>query len=1053
MRKLLILLLLPIVTILSMGSASLSTVADAATAPAAVVTEHVAPATLPLTGSGGVALPTKLDDGCSYSNCMTAEERDSKYGASLYLPLNRWTNMDYHSRVNWWSPVEATNASSSRFFAGTLMNFGNGAWKVASDWSRGAMEFNPFNSGLGFQVDKVAGVLGNAITGKNADGSWGTPVLFALILVGLLIIIMWRAMRRPGTKPFGKLLQAALVFGIILLMSTQAAAGTRGGGVVEDYKPRVGSPVWTAGAVTGTIDGMASTAVAAVQAGMLPILTSTLGTGSATGWSCTAMIDGSFRAAGKENPSAGAEAVARSMNSMWIATAYNTYAVVQFGDSNPYAKEVACRQLERLTTADGYTRTRMLSQSLYKNMSSVSMVDPSNGTPFQTPDAPMLKVDQDTEANDAAMIAWAACQPKNNKGTDYTVRTGWGKTKTGDTWITADDCKAAFAATDAEGMKKAGDGVFNIEDANAAREKTADDAVLNYISTLQGKDQGVALGSITSSIIFLIGAIIGAGIFGIMALAVLCSKIFMLLLVTGMFFLLILSLFKDDSFGQVMQRPAFRFLGVTIFAFGSTLLLAVLATFALITSSMATMFGPAGSIGAIIWVSVSPIIAVIAVHFLFTKLFKMPSPVTAKGALAWGTAGGAVGGAVGAGLMNRMQNRGAAMARGAGRKALASNKYTGWMVNGKGGAGASRKGAGDAGTRDGREVGEDITSESLGRPTGTGKGEGVSAKLAASEGAVAEATKYLSEDTKRDLIREAKSELREQRKGERGARRAESFGTMKDRVSELGAKLTARHDAKAALLAGEVAATGDDGDALLSEKARAKVSFVNRDPLADFLTEPGSEPTTVAAIPAVKWKDLSSEGKAQASVLAAKARAEKREQTAALAKERAANVVRSSGQFAQNLPATMKSAAVGTAKGVAALGTPEGRQNAAAATVSAARATTRATAVGAEKTREVTKKASDIARSAKARSVVRTSAAAVGATALIAGAPVAGAVLLAGAAGSQRKQWSARREQTKEQRQTQLNEILAAKALAHKKKGAPSTSTVSDAAPVAPKKD
>jgi hypothetical protein len=1001
--------------------------------------------------------------------------------------------MSYHSRLNWWQPVEAANASASRAASGVMMNMGNATWKLAADWSRSAMDFNPFKSSLGYQIDKVSGVLGKAITGQ--------PVLFAIIITFLLALVLWRAMKRPGTRPWGKLVQAAVVFGLITMMGTQAAASTGAATPPAEYNPSAGSPVWVANGVTGTIDMMASTAVAAVMDGMLPLLTNATGATASNPWSCSKLIDSGFDVAELQNPTAGAEAVSRAMNAMWISTAYSTYATVQFGDSNPYAKEVACRQLERTTNAGPYTRARMLGQSLYDNHAAVSSQDPSANTPFASTTAPMLAATTDNEVNDAAMVAWAACAPQGQNGASFTVRSGWSD------WITPQDCISAFRAVDAEDLK--GIGAFNVADIDAAREKTDSPSVHNFISTLHGRDMGVALGSTTSSIIFLIGAFIAAGVFALMSLAVFASKIFMLILVAGMFIILVISLFKNDAVMETMQPLLNRFLGVTIFAFGSTLLLAILATFALIFSSLATLFGAAGTIGAMLWVSMSPLLAVIAVHFLFTKVLKMPSPVSAKGALAWGTAGGAVGGAVGAGLVNRMQNRAASGARAAGRGLLASNKYTGWMVNGRG-QGGDRKGAGDAGSRTGsRALSSDQHSEALrgeGLPTGGGApaaGIGVGAGAAAAGGLLggalasgarpvvtaeraeaaaahaAAATKYLSEDKRKQLTREAKKQWRE-----------ENPGMLTRSIGDLKGKLEERQNARAALLSDELSGQGSSAgeSPLLSAAALGKVALINRPSLDEFMLAPGDAVAPmVSALPPAKWKDLSPAGKAEAQKLAT---AKAREIREARRAERLANpggvptlggagaglpAKRSVGDLAdrtrQALKQTTKTigdssnaawteartkaleframpAATAAATAAAAA---ESTRRAAYATVDAARKSGYTAAAGASKARQVTQDAVAATRTGRGRAIATGAAAVAGAGLVATGAPVVGAVVVGVAAKKGISQAKERRAQSALTKEAQLNEIIAARAVARKVQ-VPGTSTVSEAAPIVPRK-
>ena len=1120
MRKLLILLLLPIVALTTMGSALMVTADASAVEPTSVVQSIDTPVITQAAPQGDVRSKILIPD---YPE-LTPEQRDAAYASSIYLPTNRWTDMSYHSRVNWWNPVEASNASTARGIAGMLMNGGNVVWKVAADWSRLAMEFKPLESSLGHQIDKISGVLGKAITGQ--------PVLFALIITFLLVVVLFRAMKRPGTRPFGKLLQSALVFGLIMMMGTQAAAGTSGE-PSENYKPRAGSPVWIAGAVTGTIDSMAGAAVAGVMDGMLPIIMNAdQNTASEKGWSCSAVIQGALNAAASNaSPTSGAKAVNLSMNSMWISTAFNTYSVVQFGDSNPFAKEVGCRQLERTTNMASWSRARVLSQSLYGTMYDVNATTPTSNTPFTSMNVPMLQSTGDNEANDAAMVAWAACAPKNKTASGFTVRGQWGALG-----ITEDACKAAFKAGTAAEIKEAGGKVFNIEDTDAVRAKTSDPAIINFISTLHGKDAGAALGTVTSSVVFLIGALVAAGVFGAMSLAVVGSKLFMLLLVAALFVILIVTLFKNESMGETMRQPAFRFLGVTVFAFGATLLLALVATVSLIISSLSSMLGPAGALGPMMWVSFSPLLAVIAAHFLFTKLFKIPSPMTAKGALAWGTAGGAVGAAVGSGVASRLQNRGAAAGRALGRKALASNKYTGWMVgNGKGGADA-RKGSGDAGSRKaaaGGALGEDLTSQQIsermaggedsrsgagGPSNGAGgvgagglgagalgaaaaagaavaamKGGKVSDERAAAAAAAAQdATKYLSDDRKKEVAREAKKQWRD-----------ENPNALRRGIADLKGKLDARNDARAGILANAVAAGDLDEASMLSENARGKVALINRPAMDNFLMAPGEE-STVAAIPAAKWADLSPEGKVEASKLAAlNARAARetekveRSRQAKLRREaraaaradlppltdRAKLAVKATANSVASTAQQAASAASGATRGAASATTraanaawseaktkslefradPTGSalgaatsaavasRKAANATVDAARKASYTAAEGVSKARQTASGAVAATRTDKGRAIAKSAAVVAGGGIALLGSPVVGATMVTVAAARGVGQVRERHAARQQSKQTQLNEIIAARAVA-RKMPTPRTSIVSDAAPLqAPK--
>lgn len=248
-----------------------------------------------------------------------------------------------------------------------------------------------------------------------------------------------------------------------------------------------------------------------------------------------------------------------------------------------------------------------------------------------------------------------------------------------------------------------------------------------------------------------------------------------------------------------------------------------------------------------------------------------------------------------------------------------------------------------------------------------------------------------------------------------------------------------------------------------------------------FLMAPGEE-TTVAAIPAAKWADLSPEGKVAASKLAAEnIRTEReaqkterirqsklRREARAAAKaelppltDRAKSAVKTAANtVAKQTSDTVRGARTATSRAASTAWSeaktkslefradPTGSAlSAVTATVDAARKASYATVEGVAKTREVAARAKGLTRTQTGRAVTKSVAAAAGYGIAAMGNPVLGAAMVTVAAGrgaAQVRERFAARQQTK---QTQLNEIIAARATA-RKMPAPRTSIVSDAAPV-----
>lgn len=822
LRKFLILLVLPVMLFLSLGAAS---------APAS--------ANEPAVVQASTIVPTAVCDDCGGQE-LTPEQRNETYAKSWFIPVNRWDNMSFHSRLNWWQPVNAATSQTWRTLASGQLSLGNGVWGTATDWSRSATTFDALGGFLGYQVDKFVGVLGGALIAN--------PTIFAAIFVLVVSVSLWRAMSSRGPRPWGKALQAAIVMAVIVVMTTQAAAGTSGD-FSNEYNPRPGSPVWLASALSGSIDTVAGSLVNPLMQGARASTSAARDSeeSSTRGWNCDAALNAQFDLSTKyTTPTPGAEAVTVAINSLWANTALPTYSAIQFGSSNPYAKSVYCRQLERTTDADNYSKAQLLSQALFgttTDFNKAGMADGDYG--------PILEPSSDIEVNDHILVALAACAPKSTtSGTTFTVRAGW-RTKTGgEPWITPEACRAIFAAKDDDGVKAAD--VFDIGgEASDARKLTSDAGVLNYLESIHGSDNGATFAGTTSGGIYLVGSLIGGAIFGVLGLVVFGAKIVLLFMVAMLFVILLISLFRREPAAQTLGGPAQKLLGTAVFAFGSSLLLAVLATFSVLISTLGAMFGE-GSLGALLWTAISPLGAVIAVHFIFTKMLRLPSPVTPRGALAWGTAGGAIGGALGAAATNRVMNRAGALGRkgrdALGAKTLGKSKATAWMMN-KNMRDIAR-GAGDAGSR----------------PVKSNEAAAESETVA---GAAVAATGELTRKEQRVAKRQANREFRQENPGITARSIAKAKGAWGGYNDKRLSALQSAAD-KGALDGGRggvgLPAIADADARLLKNGAAGRVSLTNAGfDMDNFMAAPGTAAGTLEHRDAAAWGDLSVEGKRQAT--------------------------------------------------------------------------------------------------------------------------------------------------------------------------------------------
>lgn len=800
------------------------------------------------------------------------------YEDSQYLPINRWSGVSLHSKLDPWNPFYAANASAMRGFASMTIVGGNQAWSMVSDWTNAATSMDVLSGSLGYQVDRIAGLLGSALA--------AAPLLYAAVVVVMIVLILWRSMRSRGRWPWAKLAQSAVVIALITVLSAQASAGTASVSNPDNYQPKFGSPVWIAKSLTGAIDLVASSAVDPVLAGIRTISDEASVQEDASWWACPALANASMdvardRAAGGSTVRPGTLAVTNVVNTLWLSTSPPTYSSVQFGGSNPYAQYVWCRQLERTAAVYGYTRGTLYAYAFTDGTTGLtpSAIGVSSWT------APIVKSSSNNDVNDRVLMALAACQPDDYTASSFSVRSGWREDKNGNAWVTPEACKAIWTAADDAGVMSstAAAAAFDIGPTDGdIFNKTSDDRVIDYIQAVHGSNAGAIYGGLTASAFYFIGALFSLAVFGGLALAVFGAKLFMLLSLVGLFLVLILALFRTQSFGEQMAPAATRFMGLAVFSFGASAVIAFVGVMSLLIAQIAYGFAEPGTLPFLFWVSVSPLLAVLAVHFIFTKLIRMPSPFTVKGALAWGLAGGAVGGAVAGAAMGAL-NRGERMAKGtAGRAGRGM---------GRGVLNAIKPGLGDralpargAGAPARRKGGGDVLQ--AGGATGAAQQEGNAADAKGQKQEV------------RQARRDARRAWREQNPG--GLTRVRSgVDALRGRWAQ------ARDDRVEALRAAEAAgSTSHRGRhaELLTDSSRATLGLTNADGFAEFggadnwLVSPDQEIPPPSSLGAATWNDLSPAGKRAAN----RALREKNRANATPVAERVRSAASSAGSAARD---------------------------------------------------------------------------------------------------------------------------------------------------------
>lgn len=258
-------------------------------------------------------------------------------------------------------------------------------------------------------------------------------------------------------------------------------------------------------------------------------------------------------------------------------------------------------------------------------------------------------------------------------------------------------------------------------------------------------------------------------------------------------------------------------------------MMTAIMTFVLLISriliSLGNMFG-AGSVFGMLWAGFAPLTSLILVHLLFTKVFKMPSPVTIGGARAWhkagasgalGTAAAAgVGAGIGSGIANALGRKAKSEGRRAGSAAL--HKATGGRLGNAYGAGGARRSAMGAGTKsrerdvEAEEAAQELTPGQVRKQVVADR----KSELASARAWHKDSTGSVAAGDFRGLLGEARSRV-----AQRGQALAQS-AQSKIAATPLAMELHSRADHRRALRS---ARTSEDLQALqaIREEQRAKV--------------------------------------------------------------------------------------------------------------------------------------------------------------------------------------------------------------------------------------
>lgn len=554
-----------------------------------------------------------------------------------WIPFNRWSEVT--SKVHMKDPINdvwgAVQQGSAKLWAEFGLGSLSAVWSATVSLADFAANLKPVQA-LGAHLDAATASISRALLAQ--------PFVFVAVAVVLVGTALWRKSRgREAGTVWRRLLGTTVTVGLIAMLGAGAAA-SRGEGA--GYVPGVGSPGWLITKVQSFVGAGMNAAVDGL-AGVRFDAPSTAAGGSSGG---DAYRDQVLQERSKITSQGGAPLAA--VSGLWEQAALRTWVGTQFGTANPYADRVWCHIAEVQAGVD---------PAMHAKLTAASMKDAP--TPFLG--SVLWRPDSNLELTKVG-VWWAAC---DWDGRQWQVTPGFASQKDGSPWILPDSCEAVWNGTGELDGHPTGDGKndgFNIGTGELGVARvgayTTADEVKDFVNTWHQGNGFATLGLVSFSMLSAAAVflILGLGLAGLIVVAKLISVVAVLALVM----LLLIGLFRRDGVGTQLAGLAKHVVGSTVIAALASVLFVMVTWMTTVVAQLGSKALDPGSPISVLWVGLAPVGAMIAIHLLFKRVLKAPSPVSLSGALAWSKTLGAPGAA----FTERLAGRAEGAAASAGRR-------------------------------------------------------------------------------------------------------------------------------------------------------------------------------------------------------------------------------------------------------------------------------------------------------------------------------------------------------------------------------------------------
>lgn len=642
--------------------------------------------------------PTVITDACGNPTALEGdhpnlvvqgEEIDvEERASSKLLPINRWSEATSNFYTNIDEGMFSLNMErmTRENVAGTLFSVASTIWAGTTSTAIWATAFCPIDNMAG-PVDKAVGSFGNLLLNEGGAG------LITMALVGIILAALWSSRRGTGLQfAWKEVLGKVAIIALLVLMvqgAMDATDGRRGTGLspanIVDTTNEVISDLATVAS-----DGLLSISSDAQYAAQMNYKT----------FNCRSAVNSlneMYRTTHMATDGAGGltASIPLMLSNSWVETGYMMWMRAQFGpmqgnlDNSPQ-NHAACYVLDWSSGLPQATKDRNNMESRADLMGTVlrggyhdgefesdvvslhGAIEDNSDTPREERQVNRIIAPESAEEQHKAMMFLSICDVNRSSGADTGYSQDFWQVRDGfEDMVTPEDCHTAWNADDGDATS----GEYhekNLDPFEMPNNKSdvfdelgQGSPMAEYVNHVNGSHP---IGAVGAAGIMAISSIILFIVFGFTSLLVVLTRAALILVIVYLFAMALKALFTKDSF-QPVRKAAMVLIGTALLATFVMMLYGLIIGLSSLMNVVGAGFMGIGSIPYLLWVTFTPGMAILLLHFLF-KWAKLPSPMTMNGAKAWGKGlaldGGnatinATGGNAGGSAMDRAKRTGSSL--------------------------------------------------------------------------------------------------------------------------------------------------------------------------------------------------------------------------------------------------------------------------------------------------------------------------------------------------------------------------------------------------------